>query len=122
MTEEYKFLKSCRNFFVLTLNGDFPAGRPFGAVMEYGGKLYIATHNANQVHKQLRQNGNIQLLAQKENTRDWLRITGIATECNDIALKKKMREECSVLQKHYISADDEHYLLFAVQIIKSEFH
>lgn len=122
MTKEYEFLKKCKSFFVLTVNGDFPAGRPFGAVMEHKGNLYIATNDKNEVHKQLRANGNVQLLAKYADTRDWMRLTGIATECNDIALKEKMMEECPVLLKHYTSPECEHYLLFCVQILHSEFY
>ena len=29
MSKAYEFLKECGSFFVLTLNGDYPAGRPF---------------------------------------------------------------------------------------------
>lgn len=34
MSREYEFLKECGYFYVLTINKDFPDGRPFGAVME----------------------------------------------------------------------------------------
>ena len=34
MSKAYEFLKECGSFFVLSINGDYPAGRPFGAVME----------------------------------------------------------------------------------------
>ena len=34
MGKAYEFLKECGVFYVLTINGDYPAGRPFGAVME----------------------------------------------------------------------------------------
>ena len=34
MSKAYEFLKECGYFYVLTINKDFPAGRPFGAVME----------------------------------------------------------------------------------------
>lgn len=46
--------------------------------MEANGKLYISTSDRNKVHKQLREIGNIQILAKKERTREWLRITGKA--------------------------------------------
>lgn len=32
MSKAYEFLKECRSFFVLSINGEYPAGRPFGAV------------------------------------------------------------------------------------------
>ncbi|MCU6790452.1 pyridoxamine 5'-phosphate oxidase family protein [Agathobaculum ammoniilyticum] len=122
MSKIYEFLKECGHFYVLTINGDFPAGRPFGAVMEYDGKLYISTNNENQVHKQLRENGNVQILAKKERTREWLRITGKSTECVDINMKKKMLEECPVLSKRFLSAEEEKYLLFQVEVLNTEFH
>lgn len=122
MSAAYEFLKECGCFYVLTINGDFPAGRPFGAVMEYNGKLFISTNDGNNAHKQLRNNGNIQIVAKKENTRDWIRITGRAAECNDINVKRKMLRECPVLSKHFSSADDEHYLLFEVNILEIEFN
>lgn len=122
MSKEYDFLKECGYFYVLTINGDYPAGRPFGAVMEYDDKLYISTNNGNQAHNQLRENGNIQILAKKEGTREWLRVTGKATECADINMKQRMLEECPILSKHFLSATEENYLLFQIEVIKSEFH
>lgn len=122
MSRAYEFLKECGYFYVLTINDDYPAGRPFGAVMEHDDKLYISTNNENQAHEQLRENGNIQILAKKEGTREWLRITGKAIECVDINMKQKMLEECPILSKHFSTAEEEKYLLFQVEILKSEFH
>lgn len=122
MSAACEFLKECGYFYVLTINGDFPAGRPFGAVMEYDGKLFISTNDGNKAHKQLRDNGNIQIVAKKEATREWIRITGKAAECNDITMKQKMLEECPVLLKHFSSAESEHYLLFQITILTTEFY
>lgn len=122
MSKTFEFLKECGYFYVLTINKDFPAGRPFGAVMEYDNKLYISTNTGNQAHMQLRENGNIQILAKKEQTREWLRITGKATECFDVSMKQKMLEECPILSKHFSSAEEEKYLLFQVEVLETEFH
>ncbi|WP_276885291.1 pyridoxamine 5'-phosphate oxidase family protein [Allobaculum stercoricanis] len=122
MSKAYDFLKECGSFFVLTINDDFPAGRPFGAIMEHEGKLYIATNPNNKVHQQLRDHGNMQILAKKEGTRQWLRITGHARECTDLDMKQRMIEACPVLVKHYQSADDPKLLLFAIEILETEFH
>lgn len=122
MSRAYEFLKDCGYFYVLTINGDFPAGRPFGAVMEQEGKLYISTHDGNRVHSQLRENGNIQIVAKKEGTREWIRITGKAAECKERTMKQRMLEECPVLSKHFLSAESEHYLLFEVEVLDVEFN
>lgn len=122
MSKAYEFLKECGCFYVFTINKHFPAGRPFGAVMEHGGKLFISTNNKNEAHKQLRSNGNIQIVAKKEASRQWIRITGKATECSDIKIKQKMLEECPVLWERFSSAENEHYLLFQVDIFSTEFN
>lgn len=89
MSEAYKFLKECVSFFVLSINGDFPAERPFGAVMQVGYNLYLSTNDLNEAHKQIRLNGNIQIVAKKPDSREWIRITGVTSECNDIDSKLK---------------------------------
>lgn len=116
MSKAYEFLKECGVFFVLTINGDYPAGRPFGAVMEVGEDLYLATNDMNQAHKQMRENEHIQIVAKKSKSREWIRITGIASECKDKALKQKMYEEAPILQKHHESAEAEHFLMFKVEV------
>lgn len=122
MSRAYSFLKACGVFYVLTVNGDFPAGRPFGAVMEWEDKLYISTNDFNQAHQQLRLNGHIQLLAHCPGTRTWLRLTGLAAECADVVMKQKMMEECPVLSRHFASVEDKHYLLFQIEVLNTEFH
>lgn len=61
MSKAYEFLKECGALFVLAINEDYPAGRPFGAVMEVDNCLYLSTNDLNEAHKQLRNNGHIQL-------------------------------------------------------------
>ena len=120
MSQVYEFLKECGSFFVLSINGDFPAGRPFGAVMEVGKDLYLSTNDMNQVHKQMRENEHIQIVAKKPASREWIRITGIATECDDKELKKKMLEECPVLQQRFGEVGMEHFIMFKVNVKQVE--
>ncbi len=121
MSKIYDFLKESEVFYVLTLNGDFPAGRPFGAVMEYNDDLYISTADTKEVYKQLNENSNIQIISLKSNTREWIRINGIAKECKDIEIKKKMLEECPVLSKHFQTPDTPHYVIFRIKISGAQF-
>ena len=116
MSIAYDFLKECGSFFVLTINGDYPAGRPFGAVMEVGKDLYLSTNDMNQAHKQMRENEHIQIVAKKPTSREWIRITSVATECDDKELKDKMLEECPVLQQRFGALGMEHFIMFKVKI------
>lgn len=116
MSKTCEFLKECGFFYVLTMNGDYPAGRPFGAVMEVGDDLYLATNDFNQAHKQMRANGHIQIIAKKSAGREWIRITGIASECKDPTLRQKMYEENPILKVHHNSSESEHFLMFKVEV------
>jgi uncharacterized pyridoxamine 5'-phosphate oxidase family protein len=117
MSKILKFLKECGVFYVLTVNADFPAGRPFGAIMEYEDNLYISTTDIKDVYKQLKEHSKMQIIALKAGTREWVRISGIAEECVDLSLKQKMLEECPILTKHFSSADAPHFSVFQVKVV-----
>lgn len=116
MSKAYEFLKECGSFFVLTINGDYPAGRPFGAVMEVGEDLYLSTNDMNEAHKQMREHEQMQIIAKKPDTREWIRITGISEECNDKVLKQRMLEECPILQQRFGDVGMEHFIMFKVKV------
>lgn len=108
-------------FYVLTANEGHPAGRPFGAIMEHGEELYITTSSEKDVYKQLHENKNMQIIALKPGTRNWVRVTGEAFECGDLKLKQKMFDLHPALHKHYASVNDFCYKLFRIRVISSEF-
>lgn len=122
MSQIYDFIKECGTFFVLTLNNDFPAGRPFGAIMEHNDNLYISTSDTKSVYKQLTEHNKLQIIALKNGTRNWLRVSGIATECVDLNIKQKMLDQCPMLTKYFSSASAPHYNLFQIEITNSEFY
>ena len=122
MSKVYEFLQECGHFFVLTANGEGPAGRPFGAVMELDGDLYLSTSDGKAVYRQLKENGRMQIVALKPGTREWIRIDGMAKECEDMEIKKKMLEVCPGLTKHFPTLDDPHYVVFQVKVTESVFY
>ena len=116
MSKAYDFLKECGSFFVLTINNDSPAGRPFGAVMEVDDDLYLSTSDTKQVYQQLVKTGHIQIVAQKPNSREWIRITGIASKCDRRDLKLKMLNECPALQIHFTEDKMAHFALIKITV------
>ena len=122
MSKAYDFLKDCYPFYVVTVDGDRPAARPFGAIAEFENELYIATSNAKAVYRQLKANGNIQLVANRPGTREWIRVSGEASECTDIAAKQRMMDECPILTKHYPSANAPNFAVFRIKVTSCEFN
>ena len=84
--------------------------------MEVGDDLYLSTNDMNQAHKQMREHKQIQIVAKKPTSREWIRITGIANECDDKDLKQKMLEECPVLQQRFGAVGMEHFIIFKVKV------
>ena len=121
MSQIYDFLKDCGVFYVLTINGDRPAGRPFGAVMEHNGDLYLSTGNTKEVYRQIKDCPYVQIIAQKAGTRNWMRVHGTAEECTDTSMKTLMIDACPILTKRYESPDDPLFALFRVKIEDVEY-
>ncbi len=115
MSKVFDLLKEYGVFYAATVNNGLPAVRPFGAVMEYNGELYLATANFKDVYKQLKAEKNVQLAATKAASMDWLRITGRAEEVHELAIKEKMLEACSVLVDLFKSADNEVFAVFCIK-------
>lgn len=121
MSKTYEFLKQCGVFFVTTINGNIPAARPFGAVMEYKGDLCFSTANTKTVYLQLIANPFIQIVA-LDGTRDWIRINGKAVEVHDLNTKQAMLDNCPGLLKRFDSKECESFALFKVSEMESEIH
>ena len=84
--------------------------------MEVGEDLYLSTNDMNEAHQQMRKHEQIQIVAKKLESREWIRITGICEECNDIELKQRMLKECPILQVRFDAVGIEHFLMFKVKV------
>ncbi len=118
----YEFIKNCYPFYFLTVNSGEPCGRPFGAIYYSYGKYFVATGFGGNVYNQVKANPLVQLVALKEGTRNWLRISGKASICEDIALKEQMLIACPILSKHYSSATDEKFAMIEISPTSIDYH
>jgi len=71
------FLRENPTFYLATEEEDQPRVRPFGAIAEFEGKLYICTNNTKSVFRQMIKNPNIEISAANQNG-EWLRVQGVA--------------------------------------------
>ena len=72
MNDVVKYLQECGTFFLATVEGDQPHVRPFGAVCEFEGKLYIVTNNKKDVYNQMKVNGKVEMCGMNKGT--WIRV------------------------------------------------
>lgn len=103
MEEILAYLKECGTFYLATMQGDQPRVRPFGAVTEFEGKLYIVTNNKKKVFKQLLDNPKLEITCVIRDS--WLRLGAEAVHDDRKAAREKMLADNPGLSGMY-SADD----------------
>jgi uncharacterized pyridoxamine 5'-phosphate oxidase family protein len=103
MKEVLAYLKESGTFYLATTDGEQPRVRPFGAVCEFEGKLYITTNNKKPVYKQISANLKIEISATNKDT--WIRIEAEAVHDPRREARVAMLEDNAVLSNMY-NADD----------------
>lgn len=104
MKKVINYLKENQVFHIATMDGDQPRVRPFGAVAEFEGKLYIITNNQKNCFKQMIDNPKIEISAMgKDNT--WIRVEAKVVLDSRMEARSHMLEEYEMLKSMY-SVDD----------------
>ncbi|GHU51159.1 hypothetical protein FACS1894127_7280 [Clostridia bacterium] len=67
MTKNLNFFAEVKTFYLATVEGNKPKVRPFGFVMEFGGKLYFATNGSKPSFAQIKANPNVEISAANAN-------------------------------------------------------
>ena len=104
MNQAVQFLKETGTFFLATVDRDQARVRPFGAVMEWNGRMYLCTSNQKQVFKQMIANPKVEISATSEDGR-WIRITGAAVRDSSTEAKAAMLNENPSLKDLYSLED-----------------
>lgn len=105
MESVLEYLKTCGAFFLATEEEGQPHVRPFGAVCEFEGKLYIVTNNKKDVYHQMKKNGKVEICGMQHGT--WIRITGkVKEDTRREARVAMMDANAEVLEKMYTVDDD----------------
>jgi uncharacterized pyridoxamine 5'-phosphate oxidase family protein len=75
MEKALEFLKECGTFYLATSEGDQPRVRPFGAVFQHEGKLYIVTNNTKNCFNQMLGNPKVEISGINKKGQ-WIRVSG----------------------------------------------
>jgi uncharacterized pyridoxamine 5'-phosphate oxidase family protein len=106
-----KFLQECKTFYVATIDGGKPRVRPFGLVIEHGGKLWFGTANTKSVYRQLRENPFVEISATSPEM-EWIRLSGKAVFEDNANVKRKAFELLPMLNSLYKGHDDPVFTVF----------
>ena len=117
MKEILEYLKNCGTFYVATCDGDQPRVRPFGAVCEFEGRLYIITNNKKDVYKQLKADPKVEISGMNNGT--WIRLSGELEEDDRREARVAMLEAYPELGGMY-NVDDGVMTVFAFKNGKAD--
>jgi uncharacterized pyridoxamine 5'-phosphate oxidase family protein len=101
--EVLEYLKK-QPFYIATCENGQPRVRPFGALAEFEGKLYIVMNNKKKVYQQILANPKIEICAMGAD-RTWIRLEALATRDTRREARAHMLEENKGLTNLY-SVDD----------------
>ncbi len=99
MNKVTEFLNQSGTFYLSTVENDKPRVRPFGAVAEFDGKIYICTNNQKNVFKQILANPNVEISSVVDDK--WIRLEGTLIVDERVEAKQAMLEAKPSLKNFY---------------------
>lgn len=113
MNEVLEYLKSCGTFYLATEENGQPHVRPFGAVCEFEGKLYIVTNNQKNVYRQMKANGKVEICGMHKGT--WIRVEGVVKEDTRREARVAMMEDNKASLSRMYTVDDNLMTVFGFE-------
>ena len=105
MNEVFEFLRDCGTFYLATDEDGQHRVRPFGAVAEFEGKLYLVTNNQKNVYHQMKKNPNVEICGMSKGK--WIRVAGnVAEDTRREARVAMMDENAAALSSMYTVDDN----------------
>lgn len=111
MKQVLEFLRNSETFYIATDDNGQPRVRPFGAVCEFEGKLYIIMNNQKNIYKQVMQNPRVEICGMYNG--EWLRVQSKLQLDERREARVAMLEACPSLKNMY-SPDDKLMEVFSL--------
>ncbi len=112
MKDVVDFLKASGVQYFSTVGSDGkPKVRPFGFMLEEGGRIYYCTSNRKNVFREMEKQPWVELCALgAENS--WMRLSGRAVFVQDLALKARVQEASPMVKGLYGTPDNPVFEVF----------
>ena len=119
MNEIVKLLTENPNVYFATVGLDGkPKVRPFGFMLEEGGRLYFCTSNKKDVYDQMKNQPYVEICVSTPDF-SWMRLSGKAIFSNDMVLKTRIIEGNNLVKSIYQSADNPIFEMFYLDEAKA---
>ena len=113
MSKLFESIKKAGVFYIATVDKDQPHVRPFGAIEEISGKIYIVTGNTKAVFRQFIANPKVEFAGLYPDG-SWIRVSAQVKRTDSQSLKEQFLELSPNLKKIY-KADDGIFEVFELE-------
>ncbi len=120
MSRTYDFLKECGFYYLLTIDDEYPSGRPISKILEKDGALYFGTRAGKAMHQQLLKNNHVALIA--FNKGRWLRLYANVAETQDITTREQYLSRIPQEIERFGNAANPALVVFELQVVKAAIH
>ena len=111
MKEVLQFLQDAGVFYIATMDGNQTRVRPFGAINEFDGKIYIITSNEKDVYKQMQKNPKVEISGMNKEGK-WIRLSCEVVRDDRTEAKKSMLDANPTLRAMYSEEDGKMEVLY----------
>lgn len=120
MSRTYDFLKECGFYYLLTIDDEYPSGRPISQILEKDGALYFGTRAGKAMHHQLTQNPNVGLIGFKKGR--WLRLYAKVVEIHNMSIREQYLNRIPQEIERFGSAENPALVVYELQVVKAAIH
>ena len=120
MSKAYDFLKDCNFYYLLTIDGEYPSGRPISQILEKNGALYFGTRAGKAMHRQLTENNHVALIG--FNKGRWIRLYANVIETKDMATREQYLNRIPQEIERFGSAENPALIVYELQVVKAAIH
>ena len=120
MSNTYEFLKECGFYYLLTIDGEYPSGRPISGILEADGVMYFGTRIDKAFYQQLLSNPKVALIAFSKGR--WLRLYAEVEETKDMSIREKYLNRLPMEIQRFGTAGNPALAVFALHVVKAEMH
>ena len=120
MSQIYDFLKDCGFYYLLTIDGEYPSGRPISQILEKDGSLYFGTRADKAMHRQLTENNHAALIG--FNKGRWLRLYANVFETKNMTTREQYLSRIPHEIERFGSAENPALIVYELQVVKAAIH
>ncbi len=120
--EVWSHFKPTQCVYLATAEADQPRVRPV-TLLDLEKKFWIATGTRSAKSRQIRRNPNVEfcLPLSAECGEGYVRISGVASEEKDDAVKQSIGRQVPFLEQHWSGVDDPRFSLFRISRVEVEY-